>query len=53
MPKNGKIPESFGNARQMQQQLKNMSGILPPQIMNQIGGMSGLQDLMKAMDSKK
>jgi len=52
-PKNAKGMENFGNPRQMQQQLKQMSGALPPQIMNQIGGMGGLQSLMKAMESKK
>ena len=52
-PKNAKGLESFGNPRQMQQQLRQMSGALPPQIMNQIGGMSGLENLMKAMDAKK
>lgn len=52
-PKNAKGMEAFGNARQMQQQLKQMSGALPPQLMNQIGGMDGLQSLMKAMESKK
>ena len=53
IPKNAKGLQGFGNPRQMQQQLKQMSGALPPQIMNQIGGMNGLQDLMKAMDAKK
>lgn len=52
-PKNAKGLEGFGNARQMQQHLKQMSGALPPQLMNQIGGVGGLQSLMKAMDGKK
>jgi len=51
-PKNAKGMESLGNARQMQQQLKQMSGALPPQLMNQLGGIGGLQELMKSMAKK-
>lgn len=33
------------------QTLQRMGGALPPQMMQQLGGMGGLQQLMKAMES--
>ncbi len=40
------------NPRQMQQSLQNMSRALPPQLMAQLGGVGGLQSLMKGLDGK-
>ena len=40
------------NPRQMQAALGKMSRALPPQLMQQLGGMSGLQSLMKGLDGK-
>lgn len=54
IPKNAKGAEAaMSNPRLMQQHLKQMSGAIPPQMLNQLGGMGGLQKLMQAMDSKK
>lgn len=54
LPKNlknfkGDIPM---NPRHMQQSLQKMGAALPPQLLNQLGGMSGLSNLMKSMDGK-
>ncbi|KAG2436546.1 hypothetical protein HYH02_011483 [Chlamydomonas schloesseri] len=40
------------NPRQMQAALGKMSRALPPQLMQQLGGVSGLQSLMKGLDGK-
>eukprot|EP00197_Chlamydomonas_leiostraca_P013012 CAMPEP_0202865184 /NCGR_PEP_ID=MMETSP1391-20130828/5319_1 /ASSEMBLY_ACC=CAM_ASM_000867 /TAXON_ID=1034604 /ORGANISM="Chlamydomonas leiostraca, Strain SAG 11-49" /LENGTH=499 /DNA_ID=CAMNT_0049544989 /DNA_START=206 /DNA_END=1702 /DNA_ORIENTATION=+ len=40
------------NPRHMQQTLQKMSGALPPQLMQQLGGMSGLSSLMKGLEGK-
>lgn len=51
-PKNmkGDIPM---NPRNMQQHINQMSKVLPPQLLQQMGGTSALQNLMKAMEGKK
>ncbi len=41
------------NPRQMQQTMAKMSRALPPQVMQQLGGMSGLQSLMKGLEGGK
>lgn len=51
-PKNmtGDIPM---NPRNMQQQINQMSKVLPPHLLQQMGGTNALQNLMKAMEGKK
>lgn len=39
------------NPRHMQQTLQRMSGALPPQLIKQMGGIGGLQQLMKSMEN--
>jgi signal recognition particle subunit SRP54 len=55
LPKLGKGGAMRGdiglNPRHMQQTLQRMGGALPPQMIQQLGGMGGLQQLMKAMES--
>lgn len=41
------------NPRQMQQTMQNMSRALPPQLLKQMGGIGGLQTLMKSMEGMK
>jgi signal recognition particle subunit SRP54 len=41
------------NPRHMQQTLQRMSGALPPQLIKQMGGINGLQQLMKSMEGMK
>lgn len=48
MPKGGMRGDI--NPRHMQQTLQRMGGALPPQLIQQMGGMGGLQQLMKAME---
>ncbi|KAG2268381.1 hypothetical protein Bca52824_062936 [Brassica carinata] len=45
MPRNGDM-SSNKNAQQL------MSKVIPPQMLQQFGGMSGLQNLMKQMGTK-
>ncbi len=40
------------NPRQMQQALGKMGRALPPNLLQQLGGMGGLQSLMKGLDAK-
>ncbi|KIY99827.1 hypothetical protein MNEG_8137, partial [Monoraphidium neglectum] len=51
IPKNlkgkGDIPM---NPRHMQQTMQRMAGALPPQLLKQMGGASGLAQLMKSME---
>lgn len=46
-----KIPKKGDMGRNMN--ANNMSKVLPPQMLKQIGGISGLQSLMKQMGSKE
>lgn len=41
------------NPRQMQQSIANMSRALPPQLLKQLGGVGGLQSIMKSMEGMK
>jgi hypothetical protein len=38
------------NPRHMQQTMQRMAGALPPQLLKQMGGPSGLAQLMKSME---
>jgi signal recognition particle subunit SRP54 len=49
--KGGKIPDMPINPRHMQQTLQRMGNALPPQLIKQMGGIGGLQQLMKSMES--
>lgn len=52
LPKLGKGGKDMPiSGRHMQQTLQRMSGALPPAIIKQMGGMGGLQQLMKSMES--
>lgn len=54
LPKNAKGAEAaMSNPRLMQGQLNTLTKALPPQMLNQLGGIGGLQKMMQAMDSKK
>ncbi|GBF94810.1 signal recognition particle 54 kDa [Raphidocelis subcapitata] len=53
IPKNlkgGKGGDAPLNARHMQQTMQRMAGALPPQLLRQMGGPSGLAQLMKSME---
>ena len=50
MLKGGK--EMQMNPRQMQQTMANMSKALPPGLLQQMGGIGGLQQMMKGMEGK-
>eukprot|EP00879_Flechtneria_rotunda_P014378 GHRR01015024.1.p1 GENE.GHRR01015024.1~~GHRR01015024.1.p1 ORF type:complete len:144 (-),score=45.66 GHRR01015024.1:589-1020(-) len=53
MGKGSKMTDMPMNARHMQQTLQRMSGALPPQLIKQMGGIGGLQQLMKSMENMK
>lgn len=38
------------NPRQMQQMMANMGSMMPPAMLKQMGGVGGLQQLMKSME---
>ncbi|WIA37924.1 hypothetical protein OEZ86_001301 [Tetradesmus obliquus] len=50
MGKGGKMPDMPMNPRHMQQTLQRMGNALPPQLIKQMGGIGGLQQLMKSME---
>lgn len=52
IPKNMKGGDINMNPRQMQQSLSQMSKMLPQGMMKQMGGLGGLQNLMKSMEGK-
>jgi signal recognition particle subunit SRP54 len=48
IPKKGEM-----NARSRTMNVQHMTKVLPPQMLKQVGGMAGLQSLMKQMGSKE
>jgi signal recognition particle subunit SRP54 len=53
IPKNlgkGKGGDAQLSGRHMQQTMQRMAGALPPQLLKQMGGPSGLAQLMKSME---
>eukprot|EP00850_Spirogloea_muscicola_P011802 SM000074S21712 [mRNA] locus=s74:544667:547799:+ [translate_table: standard] len=48
MPKKGPMSQSMGNAN-----AAHMSKVMPPAMLKQMGGLGGLQSLMKQMNSKE
>ena len=50
LPKNMKGGGADMNPRQLQQSLASMTRMLPPNMLKQMGGMGGLQSLMKGLE---
>ena len=48
MPKKG----GYGQSQAMNQNLSQMAGAIPPHMLKQMGGMSGLQNMMKQLEGK-
>jgi signal recognition particle subunit SRP54 len=47
--KNGEIPKMAMNGKMDQRQMQQMASMLPPQMMQKVGGAAGLQQMMKQL----